>query len=121
MKHEFSCYINNFSWLGRQDSNLGSRDQNPLPYRLATPQQFSEGVSAASRLSKLTCSKRADDGAISEKHRPDALRRPDHTGCDKRPQRGETGLDATFHASFYSALQGHTQPSIYGRFSRHGV
>src|SRR6185503_8255193 len=23
--------------LGRQDSNLGSRDQNPLPYRLATP------------------------------------------------------------------------------------
>ena len=27
------------SWLGRQDSNLGSRDQNPLPYHLATPQQ----------------------------------------------------------------------------------
>ena len=26
-------------WLGRQDSNLGSRDQNPLPYRLATPHQ----------------------------------------------------------------------------------
>ena len=26
-------------WLGRQDSNLGWRDQNPLPYRLATPQQ----------------------------------------------------------------------------------
>ena len=26
------------AWLGRQDSNLGSRDQNPLPYRLATPQ-----------------------------------------------------------------------------------
>jgi hypothetical protein len=25
-------------WLGRQDSNLRSRDQNPLPYRLATPQ-----------------------------------------------------------------------------------
>ena len=24
--------------LGRQDSNLGSRDQNPLPYHLATPQ-----------------------------------------------------------------------------------
>src|SRR5690606_34020698 len=24
-------------WLGRQDSNLRSRDQNPLPYRLATP------------------------------------------------------------------------------------
>ena len=23
--------------LGRQDSNLGSRDQNPLPYHLATP------------------------------------------------------------------------------------
>ena len=27
------------SLLGRQDSNLGSRDQNPLPYRLATPQR----------------------------------------------------------------------------------
>ena len=27
--------------MGRQDSNLGSRDQNPLPYRLATPQQAS--------------------------------------------------------------------------------
>ena len=26
------------TWLGRQDSNLGSRDQNPLPYHLATPQ-----------------------------------------------------------------------------------
>jgi hypothetical protein len=25
--------------LGRQDSNLGSRDQNPLPYHLATPHQ----------------------------------------------------------------------------------
>ena len=25
-------------WLGRQDSNLRSRDQNPMPYRLATPQ-----------------------------------------------------------------------------------
>ena len=24
-------------WLGRQDSNLRSRDQNPMPYRLATP------------------------------------------------------------------------------------
>ena len=27
------------AWLGRQDSNLGWRNQNPLPYRLATPQQ----------------------------------------------------------------------------------
>jgi site-specific DNA recombinase len=25
-------------WLGREDSNLRSRDQNPLPYHLATPQ-----------------------------------------------------------------------------------
>ena len=31
-------YINNLDWLGRQDSNLGSRDQSPLPYHLATPQ-----------------------------------------------------------------------------------
>src|SRR6185369_3583523 len=26
-------------WLGRLDSNQGSRNQNPLPYHLATPQQ----------------------------------------------------------------------------------
>src|SRR5438067_12738686 len=26
--------------LGRQDSNLGSRDQNPLPYHLATPHRY---------------------------------------------------------------------------------
>ncbi len=25
-------------WLGRLDSNQRSRDQNPMPYRLATPQ-----------------------------------------------------------------------------------
>ena len=31
-------------WLGRQDSNLGSRDQNPLPYHLATPQQRAENT-----------------------------------------------------------------------------
>jgi hypothetical protein len=45
-REEFDClakgiklwYINDLRWLGRQDSNLGSRDQNPLPYRLATPQ-----------------------------------------------------------------------------------
>ena len=35
-----SCRSLDFErWLGRQDSNLGSRDQNPLPYRLATPQR----------------------------------------------------------------------------------
>jgi hypothetical protein len=28
------------NWLGRQDSNLGWRNQNPLPYHLATPQQI---------------------------------------------------------------------------------
>ncbi|MCD6034943.1 MAG: hypothetical protein K0R63_684 [Rickettsiales bacterium] len=33
------CFI---KWLGRQDSNLGWRDQNPLPYRLATPQQMTQ-------------------------------------------------------------------------------
>ena len=30
-------------WLGHQDSNLGSRDQNPLPYRLAMPHQRQAG------------------------------------------------------------------------------
>ena len=29
------------SWLGREDSNLRSRDQNPLPYHLATPHRRS--------------------------------------------------------------------------------
>lgn len=27
------------AWLGREDSNPRSRDQNPLPYHLATPQR----------------------------------------------------------------------------------
>src|ERR1044071_3312184 len=31
------CRSSEVRWLGRQDSNLGSRDQNPLPYHLATP------------------------------------------------------------------------------------
>ena len=34
---ELVCHVRK-KWLGRQDSNLGSRDQNPLPYHLATPQ-----------------------------------------------------------------------------------
>ena len=38
VKHDFSCYNNDLVWLGRQGSNLGSRDQNPMPYHLATPQ-----------------------------------------------------------------------------------
>jgi hypothetical protein len=32
--------------LGRQDSNLGSRDQNPLPYRLATPHRGADSTRA---------------------------------------------------------------------------
>ena len=40
--HDDGCdrrvgHVSGDGWLGRQDSNLGSRDQNPLPYRLATP------------------------------------------------------------------------------------
>ena len=34
---EVSSHRSTTRRLGRQDSNLGSRDQNPLPYRLATP------------------------------------------------------------------------------------
>ena len=40
-----SFYINDLVWLGRQDSNLGSRDQSPLPYRLATPQSVANRAS----------------------------------------------------------------------------
>ena len=31
-------------WLGRQGSNLRSRDQNPLPYHLATPQNRGDNI-----------------------------------------------------------------------------
>src|SRR5205823_6834391 len=44
-------------WLGRLDSNQGSRDQNPLPYHLATPQRQlarSEGRSTKRRYSAIT-------------------------------------------------------------------
>ena len=37
-------------WLGRQDSNLGSRDQNPLPYHLATPHTRRSTVCAYERV-----------------------------------------------------------------------
>ena len=37
-------------WLGRQDSNLGSRNQNPLPYHLATPQQAGYGLTPLARV-----------------------------------------------------------------------
>ncbi len=36
-------------WLGRQDSNLGSRDQNPLPYHLATPHRLGPSIGAGMR------------------------------------------------------------------------
>ena len=36
-------------WLGRQDSNLRSRDQNPMPYRLATPQFTTAGRNVGRR------------------------------------------------------------------------
>ena len=41
------CYNKDLCWLGRQDSNLGSRDQSPLPYRLATPQHAQSGACIA--------------------------------------------------------------------------
>ena len=37
-------YIFRGSWLGRQGSNLRSRDQNPMPYHLATPQGRLQGL-----------------------------------------------------------------------------
>jgi hypothetical protein len=43
-------YVNEKEWLGRQDSNLGSRDQNPLPYHLATPQFALNIVGRAARV-----------------------------------------------------------------------
>src|SRR5690242_7722426 len=45
---ELVCHVRK-RWLGRQDSNLGSRDQNPLPYHLATPQGGSQVYRRSSR------------------------------------------------------------------------
>ncbi len=40
MAPTLNSLVSSFSaWLGREDSNPRSRDQNPLPYHLATPQR----------------------------------------------------------------------------------
>ena len=41
------------TWLGMRDSNPRSRDQNPLPYRLANPQRIQPGSEYSNYLSKL--------------------------------------------------------------------
>ena len=51
--------------LGRQDSNLGSRDQNPLPYHLATPQQ--PGHLATHDRSPASTGRTTNDSPASER------------------------------------------------------
>ena len=41
-------------WLGMRDSNPRSRDQNPLPYRLANPQYWLHRVELYSRTPKTS-------------------------------------------------------------------
>ena len=36
----YRCKSQSLKWLGMRDSNPRSRDQNPLPYRLANPQRL---------------------------------------------------------------------------------
>src|SRR5262245_45970421 len=73
--------------LGRQDSNLGSRDQNPLPYHLATPQ--SGARSLAPRREEEHQGERREDPDGDQRERPDHDRedRDEHheglrDGCD---------------------------------------
>ncbi len=60
-------------WLGREDSNLRSRDQNPLPYRLATPQSEQR------------------ENSVSEDALPDGRRHP-RARARADPKRGGTGV-----------------------------
>src|SRR5947207_1369950 len=57
-------------WLGRQDSNLGSRDQNPLPYHLATPHRIREYRNRKEEAPRCAPDGRAGEaGTASKRHR----------------------------------------------------
>src|SRR6476620_10034859 len=72
-------------WLGRQDSNLGSRDQSPLPYRLATPQS-ARVINRASRAPSPAVLRLIDGDPVwaahasptrNERCRPTSIGRPE--------------------------------------------
>src|SRR5205823_1750220 len=93
--------------LGRQDSNLGSRDQNPLPYHLATPHKRHQSrsslqnggrggkattastVGAASGASALGYAPQTASGSQFASKRPP--RRQSHHGLDGRRRKRRLG------------------------------
>ena len=52
-EHDMGRIVKVASRLGRQDSNLGSWIQSPLPYRLATPEWFTPNISEFVRSQSL--------------------------------------------------------------------
>src|ERR671936_597156 len=77
-----------WAWLGREDSNLRSRDQNPLPYRLATPQCI--GDPSRRRLEAESAALEEQRGE-EEKREDDENRDRDdlHEAPEKRHEEGE--------------------------------
>ena len=71
-------------WLGRQDSNLGSRDQNPLPYRLATPQSRDGSLPGGTRPAGAS----AGRAGARRARAPRAARRPRRRARRARRPRG---------------------------------
>jgi hypothetical protein len=90
------------SWLGRQDSNLGSRDQNPMPYHLATPQSRNASYERA-RYSYINGRR----GALLPVSAPRGnAPRGAWRGIQKSPIRpGTPFLQGPARASIYVALQ----------------
>ena len=63
---EIVCHVSE-EWLGRQDSNLGSRDQNPLPYHLATPHQGSKSYRRSMKKKKRATSAKMQTKTIASR------------------------------------------------------
>ena len=83
--------LTGWRWLGRQDSNLGSRDQNPLPYHLATPHQFDCASALACGLRRLLAEQqderdRREDADDDQRERRRSGSRP-RRGSPRTPAR----------------------------------
>ena len=76
-------------WLGRQDSNLGSRDQNPLPYRLATPHWGEQSLAPVEE----------------EKRDRDDREDPEQDDRGERQQRSRISGSATIRSCETAAIQ----------------
>src|SRR3954471_21597988 len=93
---ELVCHVRE-KWLGRQDSNLGSRDQNPLPYHLATPQ----GHGSLPAVEPEECER--DDGARDEAEDQQPLEedreQDEHDGDQLRDDEDPQGLPNAVRAA----------------------